>query len=750
MRHRSDHSSRTHNRTSTPTSSNARSITDSGFVTKAVTKNIGVPLLEGGATYEGGLLLSRGARSLGQRTFGQRTQMTSTRPEGRGRRGYRPVSQDDAEDFPRSQGGTAEDERGVRQTRPGLRQRRGSARSFADERRGTYRGLRAANVDYASPAQPQEEMERDRPQVTRNTPRPKMVRRPQAPRSSTSMLTQSEYEERERQLQSLDDAFKQSHQRVQQTRSELTQEEDEPEHTTQVDPDEEIETYDEGQELDEVQEVDLAEDEGFDGGEVEGDEVDGGGGGGGGVEEGGLGDGVGEGVGEGVTEGVEGVAGGIEGAGGEVDPLQDIAASAVASVGSVLALQGAYMKWWSGDEPYLGIKGTQKMTGKGTMYLQFRKSSIQHINGLYKQYLGKKPKGGYTQSQLASLTPTQKQTIGQAYEYFGKITQAVNNSLKGNGEPPVMYSYKDANGKKQSGFSIPLTKQQIAQAIQVYRSNPDAFKGIPKPALAIMGLNSSMTLGKDGATQLSDGTYVPKNMATSHDLPTSSPVSEAGFSSTNNTNAYLSYALRKKNGITSDPTKTYFDSNIPSTGSTASQQTQQAQQAYISSVQSQISSESNPQIKQYMTYQLNLWKYNQGLTSTKPTAVAPPLTPAEQQKVQQYQQQRQSQIASYRRQLQQEQTQETANQNALTHARNALASIANQQQVNQYNANLMQSLQSYSNQVHSTIFRRHSRRRNRRSCCKRMCSKCTMPKRQCITHPPLLHKTTARGFGGKK
>ena len=108
----------------------------------------------------------------------------------------------------------------------------------------------------------------------------------------------------------------------------------------------------------------MAEDEGFDGGEVEGDEVDGGGEGGG-VEEGGLGDGVGEGVGEGVTEGVEGVAGGIEGAGGEVDPLQDIAAGAVALVGGVLALQGAYMKWWSGDEPYLGIKGTQKMTGKG-------------------------------------------------------------------------------------------------------------------------------------------------------------------------------------------------------------------------------------------------------------------------------------------------------------------------------------------------------------------------------------------------
>ena len=133
-----------------------------------------------------------------------------------------------------------------------------------------------------------------------------------------------------------------------------------------------------------MQEVDLAGDEGFDG-EVEGNEVDGGGKV---VEEWKRGPRrrCGEGVGEGVTEGVEGVAGGIEGAGGEVDPLQDIAAGAVALVGGVLALQGAYMKWWSGDEPYLGIKGTQKMTGKGTMYLQFRKSSIDHINKLYKQY----------------------------------------------------------------------------------------------------------------------------------------------------------------------------------------------------------------------------------------------------------------------------------------------------------------------------------------------------------------------------
>jgi hypothetical protein len=650
-------------------------------------KNIGVPLLEGGATYEGGLLLSRGARSLSQRTFGRRAPTTSTRSEARQLRGYRPVSQDDAEDFPRSRGGTAEDERGVRQTRPGLRQRRGSARSFADEQRGSYRGLRAANVDYASPAQPQEEMEEDRPQVTRN--RPKNVRLPQAPRSSTSLLTQSEYEERERQLQSLDDAFKQSQQCVKQTRSELTQEEE--------DPNEEIETYDEGQELDAIQEEDLAEDEGIGGGDEGGGD-----GGGGGEAEGELGgEEIGGDLGGDVAGevGAEGAAGAVEAAGGEVDPLQDIVAGGIALVGGVLALQGAYMKWWSGDEPYLGIKETQKMTGKGTMYLQFRKSSLKHITDMYKQYLGKAPKGGYTQSHLTALTPTQKRNIAQAWAYMGRITQAVNNSLQGNGDPPVMYTYKNSDGKKQTGFSIPLNKQQIAQAIQVYRSNPDAFKNIPKQALAIMGLNSSMTLGKDGATQLSDGTYLPKNMATSHDLSASSPVSEAGFSSTNNTNAFLSYALRKKNGIASDPTKNYFDSNTPSTGSTASQQTKQAQQAYSSSVQSQISGETDPHVKQYMAYQLNLWKYNQGLTSTKPTAVAPPLTPAEQQKVTQYQQQRQSQIASYRRQLQQDQQTETANQNALTHARNALASTGTQQQVNQYNANLMQNLQSYSNQV---------------------------------------------------
>jgi hypothetical protein len=54
---------------------------------------------------------------------------------------------------------------------------------------------------------------------------------------------------------------------------------------------------------------------------------------------------------------------------------------------------------------------------------------------------------------------------------------------------------------KQHGLAIPLTKPQLAQAIQAYRHNPNAFKGVPMQALEVMGLNPNMATGRVGAVK---------------------------------------------------------------------------------------------------------------------------------------------------------------------------------------------------------------------------------------------------------
>ena len=60
------------------------------------------------------------------------------------------------------------------------------------------------------------------------------------------------------------------------------------------------------------------------------------------------------------------------------------------------------------------------------------------------------------------------------------------------------------------GVAIQLTQSQLEQATRAYQLNPDTYKGVPDKELQIMGLNPEMTLGKAGAFQLPDGTWVPK------------------------------------------------------------------------------------------------------------------------------------------------------------------------------------------------------------------------------------------------
>lgn len=188
---------------------------------------------------------------------------------------------------------------------------------------------------------------------------------------------------------------------------------------------------------------------------------------------------------------------------------------------------------------------------------------------------------------------------------------ALNNALStAKTNKTDVVSFKDAGGKPD--ISVPLSSAQLATAIKVYQKNPNAYKGMDKTKLEVMGLSPVMAQGEDGAIKTSSGTYIPKTS------PDGKPFTNVG----NITNFYT--ANNRKNTFTNVD-------NIDSLAVPDSAQKKQIDDSYIARATSIINAETDPAVKKYLNYELNLFKYNNGYTPNKPTPVPRPTLSTEQQ-----------------------------------------------------------------------------------------------------------------------
>lgn len=182
------------------------------------------------------------------------------------------------------------------------------------------------------------------------------------------------------------------------------------------------------------------------------------------------------------------------------------------------------------------------------------------------------------------------------------LTNASKQPLGGEGN---VIAYTNAQGQSELGF--PLTKPQLATAIKVYQKNPNAFKGVDPTKLQIMGLSPEMTKGIAGATQTSIG-YIPTMAGTK------SWTSGAGGG--NWTNFYTS--VIGKGAFNSN-------SDVDTTAVPDTQQETILNDNYISQVDTIIDAQTNPQVKAYLQYELDTFKYKIGYLPTPPTPVPKPV-----------------------------------------------------------------------------------------------------------------------------
>ena len=203
-----------------------------------------------------------------------------------------------------------------------------------------------------------------------------------------------------------------------------------------------------------------------------------------------------------------------------------------------------------------------------------------------------------------------KATAGSSkYNSLSALSSSLTNASKQpHGGIGDVVAYTNAEGKSELGF--PLTKPQLATAIKVYQQNPNAFQGVDPTKLQIMGLSPEMTKGIAGATQTSIG-YIPTMDGTK------SWTSGAGGG--NWTNFYTSVIGKGRFNSNSD----VDTSAVPDT-----QQETILNDNYISQVDTIIDAQTNPQVKAYLQYELDTFKYKIGYLPTPPTPVPKPVADA--------------------------------------------------------------------------------------------------------------------------
>ena len=292
------------------------------------------------------------------------------------------------------------------------------------------------------------------------------------------------------------------------------------------------------------------------------------------AEEGDAGDagGVAEGSAEGAAEGAADA--GAEGAlfEGAADasvlgPIGDVFAVGMLLAGAGLAIAGAVAQseQSKGAPPAVGMPTSANATIlTGSAYTNF-------VNGLNQQI---NKASGSTKAQLQA-----------------QLSQV--ESAKQNNRQITVYQ---ADGQPQ--VAVQMNKTQLAQAILSYQRNPNIFAGVSATRLQAMGLNPKMSLGTRAGH-------------TSNGIPY--PVSASNVAKSGN-NVYLNTTLSG----TPFTKQSQLENQAFSGGGASLHDT------YVQNAQSIINKQTNPQVKAYLTYQLQTYQYQNGMIANKPKTVPKP------------------------------------------------------------------------------------------------------------------------------
>ena len=237
----------------------------------------------------------------------------------------------------------------------------------------------------------------------------------------------------------------------------------------------------------------------------------------------------------------------------------------------------------------VGNRKAQQFAGlpnTGFMTAEDIKNTLSSVN----DELSKADKGTQKYSELSALSSS--------------LTQASTDAHGGEGH---VVSYINSQGNSEIAF--PLTPQQLATAIKVYQQNPNAFKGVDTTKLQIMGLNPTMSLGSAGATKTSIG-YIPTKR-----------IDGANWTSGAGGGNWSDFYLGKANAGNK-----IFSSNsdIDTLAVPDAEQESILNDNYISQVNTIINAQTNPQVKAYLQYELDTFKYKIGYLPVPPTPVPKP------------------------------------------------------------------------------------------------------------------------------
>ena len=272
---------------------------------------------------------------------------------------------------------------------------------------------------------------------------------------------------------------------------------------------------------------------------------------------------------EGAEEtGLEEAAGEVELAGGGPEnPIADIASIGLLLAGAGLAIAGAVAQ----SEQSKGAPSAVGMPKSSNATILTGSAYTNFVNGLNKQI---NKASGSTKAQLQA-----------------QLSQV--ESAKQNNRQITVYQ---ADGQPQ--VAVQMNKTQLAQAILSYQRNPNIFAGVSATRLQAMGLNPKMSLGTR-AGHTSNGIPYPVS---------ASNVAKSGK------NVYLNTA------ISGTPFNKQSDiENQAFSGGGAS-----LHDTYVQNAQSVINKQTNPQVKAYLTYQLQTYQYQNGMIDNKPKTVPQP------------------------------------------------------------------------------------------------------------------------------
>lgn len=341
------------------------------------------------------------------------------------------------------------------------------------------------------------------------------------------------------------------------------------------------------------------------------------------------------------------VAGEDVGTGGPENPVGDVIAGATAVIGTIGA----------GIASIFGA-------GKPAQYNNISGTAVMSYNDI---------------TNAISKVKSKIATATQGTPSYNGLLALQNALTYGQGlAPPTVVSFKDAQGNPD--IAVPLSNAQLATAIKVYQQNPNAYLGMSPIKLQVMGLSPEMAKGQAGATETSIG-YIPT-------IRSDGATWTKGAGGGNWTNFYTA---KYRSGIFSS------NSNIDTLAVPDATQKKQMNDNYIAQVTQIINAETDPAVKAYLNYELNVFKYNNGYIPDKPTPVPKPTLSTAQE----------AQMTQLTDALNNKKAQLTAIQNSINTKQSIIDGINTQ--INNINAqaqaqartDYQQQLQSYQTQANA-------------------------------------------------